>query len=160
MINRLFNRPINNSFFLFWPRGSGKSSLLRKLFFEKVLWIDLLDPETEDRYALHPSSLKDEILKVKKEINWVVLDEIQKVPRLLDVVHQMIESDAIKFALTGSSARKLKKGSANLLAGRAFVKYLFPLTHLEMGSQLDLLSALQWVGDFRFSENQVVRSCR
>lgn len=73
-----------------------------------------------------------------------MIDEIQKVPKLLDVVHQQIESSRFKFALLGSSARKLKRGGANLLAGRAFVNHLYPLTARELGAQFSLEAALAW----------------
>jgi predicted AAA+ superfamily ATPase len=75
---------------------------------------------------------------------WCIIDEIQKLPQLLDVVHSHIESIGLKFALTGSSARKLKRDSANLLAGRAFLYKLFPLTHLELGADFDLENALRF----------------
>jgi predicted AAA+ superfamily ATPase len=74
----------------------------------------------------------------------VVIDEVQKVPRLLDVVHRLIEATSLQYVLTGSSARKLMRGASNLLAGRAFVHNLFPLTHRELGDSFDLVSALQW----------------
>ena len=73
-----------------------------------------------------------------------MLDEVQKIPRLLDVVHHHIETSNLKFALTGSSARKLKRGAANLLAGRAFVNHLFPLTHIEMGDTFDEMAAMKF----------------
>ena len=72
------------------------------------------------------------------------MDEVQKLPQLLDVAHQMIEQNRIKFALTGSSARKLKRGGANLLAGRAFVYNLYPLTFSEMMSHFVLEDTLKW----------------
>jgi predicted AAA+ superfamily ATPase len=75
---------------------------------------------------------------------WVIIDEVQKIPKLLDIVHLEIERRNTKFALTGSSARKLKRGAANLLAGRAFVYQLYPFTHLELGDAFDLALALQW----------------
>lgn len=147
MFNRLASPLKTNSFFLFGARGTGKSTFLQSyLRAEMPFWIDLLDPKQEDRYSLHPDSLHDEILVKKDVLKWVVIDEVQKVPRLLDVVHRLIESTSVRFALTGSSARKLKHGSANLLAGRAFVNNLFPLTHVEMGEKFDLIQALKWGG--------------
>lgn len=135
----------SNSFFIFGARGTGKSTFLHNFFQgKKTLWIDLLDPWVEDLYAREPNTLVREIEKNKGSMEWVVIDEVQKLPRLLDIVHQQIEKNKIKFALTGSSARKLKRGSANLLAGRAFVNYLFPLTAVEMGEAFDLSSALRW----------------
>ena len=118
-------------FILFGARGTGKSTLLRALFADvDTLWIDLLRPELEDRYARQPELLYEEIKGRQAHLEWVVIDEVQKLPRLLDTVHRCIESDEFKpprFALTGSSTRKLKHGGANLLAGRAFVKHLHPL---------------------------------
>ncbi|MFO1518940.1 MAG: AAA family ATPase [bacterium] len=147
MLNRSIKLLKSNSLFLFGPRGTGKSFLLKQQFEGlRTLWIDLLDPLTEDRYARRPDELRSEILHQKKTWDWVVLDEVQKLPRLLDVVHQLIESHRIRFALTGSSARKLKRGAANLLAGRAFVYHLFPLTYREMEEKFDLNAALRWGG--------------
>ena len=88
--------------------------------------------------------LLEEINQKNKHPEWIVIDEVQKVPRLLDVAHNLIEDSEIKFALTGSSSRKLKRGGANLLAGRAFVYNLFPLTHRELQSSFSLSFALQW----------------
>lgn len=107
-----------------------------------MLWIDLLLPEVEDRFALHPQLLAEQIAARKDPAGWVVIDEVQKVPRLLDVVHSQIESTGARFALTGSSARKLKRGSVNLLAGRAFVYHLFPFTSSELGESFNLNAAL------------------
>jgi len=96
--------------------------LLRRSFAqEHSLWIDLLDPDQEERYALRPAILKEEVRALNSDATHVIIDEIQKVPKLLDVVHQLIESTDKTFVMTGSSARKLKYGGANLLAGRAFV---------------------------------------
>jgi predicted AAA+ superfamily ATPase len=146
MIHRLINPLSTNSFFLFGARGTGKSTLLRHLFKENqgVLWIDLLDPEEEDRYSRAPGELVERINATSGKTRWVVIDEIQKVPRLLDVVHGRIESSDINFAMTGSSARKLKRESTNLLAGRAFIYNLFPLTHRELSSAFDLDLALSF----------------
>jgi predicted AAA+ superfamily ATPase len=77
-------------------------------------------------------------------IHRVVIDEIQKAPRLLDLAHKLIETTSLQYVLTGSSGRKLKRGASNLLAGRAFVYNLFPLTHREIGDSFDLAAALQW----------------
>ncbi len=145
MFKRLLNPIKSNSFFLFGARGTGKSTFLREFFrAESTLWIDLLDPLQEDLFARNPGELAALAKGKGKKQSWVVLDEVQKVPKLLNVVHHLIESTSLKFALTGSSARKLKRGAANLLAGRAFVNHLYPLVHLEMGKQFDLQSALQW----------------
>lgn len=145
MIPRLLRPTRDKSFFLFGPRGAGKSTFLRHWFTGiETLWIDLLSPEQEDRYARNPEALAQQIAIAPKRFDWVVIDEIQKVTRLLDVVHQQIESRGIRFALTGSSARKLKHGQSNLLAGRAFVYHLFPFVSSELGNQFDLDSALMY----------------
>ena len=143
MIPRIQNPMRSNSFFLFGARGTGKSTLLRQFFAgDKTLWIDLLDPEQENRYAVRPDELAQQVRAGLGELDWVVIDEIQKAPRLLDVVHSTIETHGTRFALTGSSARKLKRDSVNLLAGRAFVYHLFPLTSRELGDAFDLTRAL------------------
>ena len=145
MYKRLTNLLKSNSFFLFGARGTGKSSLLASEFLgSSALWIDLLDPETESLYISAPSRLSERISQMPTLPEWVVIDEVQKAPKLLDVVHLEIEKRKIKFALTGSSARKLKRGGANLLAGRAFLNHLYPLTHREIGQKFDLSSALAW----------------
>lgn len=145
MFHRLITIGNKSSFFLFGPRGTGKSTLIRqRLAKSNPLWIDLLQPEQEDLYRLSPQSLRDEIAKREGKIRWVVIDEVQKIPRLLDLVHSLIESSGILFALTGSSARKLKRGGANLLAGRAFVHHLHPLTHVELGDRFSLDEVLRW----------------
>ena len=135
----------SNSFFLFGARGTGKSSLLRAEFQDSnALWIDLLDPETESQFIASPNRLSEQISQQRRTPEWVVIDEVQKAPKLLDIVHLEIERRKIKFALTGSSARKLKRGGANLLAGRAFLNHLYPLTHRELDSEFDLESTLAW----------------
>lgn len=145
MIDRVVKLPKNNSFFLFGARGTGKSTWIRSLFSEiPHLYVDLLNPDEEERLSKNPSSLLAQIDALDPSIRWILLDEIQKVPKLLDVVHLEIERHKRLFALTGSSARKLKRGSANLLAGRAFVQHLFPLTARELGDRFDLETALQW----------------
>jgi predicted AAA+ superfamily ATPase len=141
---------LTESFFLFGARGTGKSTLLKKLISEKKsLYVDLLDSEVEEKYALSPSLLYEELKllqKNKSEIKWIIIDEVQKNPALLNTVHRLIEEKYFKFALTGSSARKLKRGHANLLAGRAFVFNLFPLTHQELKADFDLIEYLTWGG--------------
>jgi uncharacterized protein len=145
MFGRLVNPLKNNSFFLFGARGTGKTSLLKSLLAGRdVLFIDLLNAADEYRFNRDPNQLEQIISERKVAPEWVVIDEVQKAPKLLDVVHKLIESDGQKFALTGSSARKLKRGGANLLAGRAFLFHLFPFTHLELGDQFRLDEALLW----------------
>lgn len=136
----------NQSFILLGARGTGKSTFLQKQWLLKLphLYIDLLLPEVEDRYRREPALLKADVLAEGSKIVWVVIDEIQKLPKLLDVVHHLIETTELKFALTGSSARKLKRGEANLLAGRATMLTFFPLTAQEMGPDFNLEKCLNW----------------
>lgn len=105
-------------------------------------WYDLLDSETESQLMIRPQTLLENWKA--KPTEWIIIDEIQKVPKLLDTVHQGIHSHKIKFALTGSSARKLRRGASNLLGGRASEFHLHPLTHLELGSDFKLTDALKW----------------
>lgn len=133
------------SFFLFGPRGSGKSTLLRERFEpSQSIWFDLLDSKIFDQFLKNPSQLFDIVKALPDAVTHVIIDEIQKVPQLLDEVHRLIESTNKIFVLTGSSARKLKRGGANLLAGRAFVYHLFPLTSFELKDSFNLNDALQW----------------
>ena len=143
MIQRMVKPLLSRSFFLFGARGTGKSTLLRELFGtgDGVIWLDLLKPDLEEEYSLDPGRLARVIFP---DTRWVIIDEVQKVPKLLDVVHDLIESTQVKFALTGSSARKLKAGQANTLAGRAFLNHLFPLTCIELGESFALHDCLHW----------------
>jgi predicted AAA+ superfamily ATPase len=145
MFHRVLSPGKSNSFFLFGPRGTGKTTLLKGLFQpNEALFIDLLDPSEEDLFSRNPGELSARAAALPESVSWVVLDEIQRAPRLLDVVHKLIESSGRKFAMTGSSARKLRRGASNLLAGRAFIHYLHPLTHREIGESFDLEGALHW----------------
>jgi predicted AAA+ superfamily ATPase len=147
MFPRTLILPKNNSFFLFGARGVGKSTLLKHEFSEKnTLWIDLLNEEIYDKYLLQPQLLLEEIdaIKTKELPEWIVIDEVQRVPRLLNIVHQsLLKYKKIKFALTGSSSRRLKQKGVNLLAGRAWVKNLFPLTFLEL-PKVPIEMSLRW----------------
>lgn len=128
---------LKTSFFLWGPRQVGKTSLLH-LSFPGAIWIDLLRSENFIKYQQEPSRLRQELLGLKKSTEWVVIDEVQKNPELLDEVHWLIENSNLKFALCGSSARKLKRGHANLLGGRALRRELFGLTATELGVDFDL----------------------
>lgn len=108
----------------------------------EVLYVDLLLPNEEMRLMQNPELLIAMVREKKYAL--VILDEIQKLPKLLDVVHYLIENDKIRFALTGSSARKLRRGHANLLAGRAVIREMFPLTSLELGDKFVLQEALKY----------------
>jgi predicted AAA+ superfamily ATPase len=133
------------SFFLFGARGTGKSTLLTAIFEPRnTLTINLLNPREEMRFLRNPEELRQVVLAVDPEIQYIVIDEIQKVPKLLDVVHLLLESDKSdkQFILTGSSAKKLKAAGVNLLAGRAFTYNLFPFSYLELEEAFDLNQAL------------------
>lgn len=143
MVKRYPKLSNSNSFFLFGPRGSGKSTLIKERYSSKDnLYIDLLDDKMESRYWSDPDLLFNDVSRINK--GWVIIDEVQKIPKLLDIVHKSIETYKTKFILTGSSARKLKRGGANLLAGRAFLYHLFPLTYFELKENFDLNFILQW----------------
>lgn len=145
MIKRLLKTSTKNSFFLFGARGTGKTTFLKKEFSRSsILYIDLLRDDEFQELLQNPGFLEARINSTKN-IKIVIIDEIQKIPSLLDEVHRLIElNKKIQFVLTGSSARKLKRGAANLLAGRAFVDYLFPLTFRELGPEFSLIDAMQW----------------
>jgi len=145
MFQRTVNIPKEISFFLFGSRGTGKSTLLKSTF-PHALRFDLLDEKTERDLTSSPGNLQARILAHLDSKCPVVLDEIQKAPQLLDEIHRFIEGDLSprQYILTGSSARKLKAGGANLLAGRATIRHLFPLTSAEMGSDFQLHKALEW----------------
>jgi predicted AAA+ superfamily ATPase len=144
-IERLLQLPLYNSFFLFGARNTGKSSLLKHIFtVEQSFWVDLLDPELEEKFIREPNHFKQQVLALDQNIKFVIIDEIQKVPKLLNIVHQLIENTDKIFVMTGSSARKLKYGGANLLAGRAFVYNLFPFTSIELGDDANLNDILRW----------------
>jgi predicted AAA+ superfamily ATPase len=129
------------SHFLFGARQTGKSTLLRTLFPESF-YVNLLEANTFRLLSSNPESLRQS-LKPNEKI--VVIDEVQKLPSILDEVHLLIERNKmLRFVLTGSSARKLRRRGVNLLAGRAWTEYLFPLTTQEVG--IDRLHDLLLIG--------------
>lgn len=137
---RIFTPP-EESFFLFGPRGTGKSTWLRTRYSD-ALQIDLLDPEVFRTYSAHPERLT-EVVSGNPGKKQIILDEVQKVPDLLDVVHALIEEKrGIQFILTGSSSRKLKRTGVDLLAGRALTCSLFPFIASELKESFDLSTAL------------------
>jgi predicted AAA+ superfamily ATPase len=144
MYKRLISLPEGRSFFLFGQRGTGKSSLLRTTFGERALTFNLLDSRTYLELVASPWRLREQILALSRQPEIVVIDEVQRVPALLNEVHLLIEEHGIHFGLTGSSARKLKRSGVNLLAGRALTYKLFPLTVSELGSDFNLEEVLQW----------------
>ena len=118
------------SFFLFGPRATGKSTLIRQQLAQEATIIDLLDSRNYLKLAGRPHELEAICAAGKGRI--VVVDEIQRLPELLNEVHRLIEARGIIFLLTGSSARKLRRGKANLLAGRVWNAGMFPLTRAEI----------------------------
>jgi predicted AAA+ superfamily ATPase len=146
MVRRNITLPKEDSFFLLGARGTGKSTLLESAsFLDEAFKIDLLDQDSEEEYSLRPQLLAERCEALRKG-SWISIDEIQKIPQLLDVVHALIEKKKLRFALTGSSSRKLKRKGANLLAGRALLYSLYPFTHLELGSEFSIDFALRWGG--------------
>lgn len=144
---RILKLEPNNSALLFGARGTGKSSLLENDFdLSGCLYINLLDPIEEDRFARNPHELVELVEALDNDCNVVIIDEVQKLPKLLDIIHLLIETkqSTKQFILTGSSARKLKAGGANLLAGRAFVYHLFPFSYFEVEKDFELITALSW----------------
>lgn len=127
------------SHFLLGPRQTGKSSLIRHAL-TKVRVYDLLDASLYLALSQNPGRLAQEL---GPQDHIVVIDEIQRLPVLLNEVHRLIETRGTRFLLTGSSARKLRHGGVNLLGGRARTKYLHPLTWKELGDQFDLYRALE-----------------
>ncbi len=126
------------SFFLWGPRQTGKSTLLRRTY-PAARWIDLLKSEEFRRYVARPESLREEIQAAGADRKQqIVIDEIQKAPALLNEVHWLMEHYNLSFALCGSSARKVKRGAANLLGGRAIRYELYGLTASELGAEFDL----------------------
>ncbi len=139
---REFKAPKNESFFLFGPRGTGKTTWL-KHYYPDALWVDLLNPHEERLFSMNPELLKER-LEAYPHQKYVVIDEVQKVPKILDVVHGLIEEKKnIQFILTGSSSRKLRRGGVNLLAGRALWKNFHPYTAFELGEEFNLSKALK-----------------
>ena len=130
------------TFFLWGPRQAGKSTLLKHQYADG-LWLDLLKADEFRRYVANPEFLRQEIEATEFDPNrQIVIDEIQKVPALLDEVHWLIENRGLSFALCGSSARKVRRGGANLLGGRAVRYQLHGLTARELSADFDLTRLL------------------
>lgn len=138
------------SVFLFGPRQTGKSTWLKTVY-PKALYINLLLKRVYDDYANNPQALESDLELYKRKNNFnktdtiiIIIDEVQKIPQLLDEVHNQIElNKKLRFILTGSSARKLKKSGANLLGGRASWKNMFPLVYPEIKETLNTISDLE-----------------
>ncbi|MBE7437430.1 MAG: ATP-binding protein [Spirochaetales bacterium] len=141
MVDRIQKAP-ESSFFLFGPRGSGKTTWIRSLF-PNAHWIDLLDEGLFQRYLADPSLPGLELAALNKGSR-VCIDEIQRLPSLLNEVHRYIEKLGLRFILTGSSARKLRRAGVNLLAGRAQVCQMFPFVPEELGGHFSLDDTLRY----------------
>ncbi len=152
---RLLKVPEKKSFFLFGPRGTGKSSWISKTFPNSHIF-DLLESETYNRLLAHPQDLLSLVPKEKHNFH-IVIDEVQRIPALLNEVHRLIENKKLIFVLSGSSARKLRRQGVNLLAGRALNISMFPLTALEMGKDFNLKDSLKFgMLPGRFKESSAI----
>ena len=140
-VSRFFTPPPGN-YFLFGPRGTGKS-LWTQAHYPEALRLDLLDPKIFRTYSAHPEQLR-ELIEGTPAARHFIIDEVQKIPELLSVVHSLIESrEKRQFILTGSSARKLKRAGVDLMAGRAVLRTLHPYMAAELGRRFNLVRALQ-----------------
>ena len=142
-VPRFFNAP-EDSFFLFGPRGTGKSTWLKSCYHD-ALWVNLLNPEEFRAFSAAPERLRH-LLDGRKpaDCKTVIIDEVQKLPEILGLVHALIEEKkGWQFVMTGSSARKLKRTGVDLLAGRAVVRSFHPFLAAELGTLFDLEQALQ-----------------
>jgi predicted AAA+ superfamily ATPase len=135
MYSRLIQPPRDKSFFLLGPRGTGKTTWVRASF-PHALYVDLLEAEFFNVLLANPQRLEGFIPRGFRD--WVIIDEVQRVPELLNEVHRLIEKSGQRFILTGSSARKIRRRGVNLLAGRALTHQLFPLTAVELGKDFNL----------------------
>ncbi|MBI4488436.1 MAG: ATP-binding protein, partial [Deltaproteobacteria bacterium] len=138
---RLLRAP-RQSFFLFGMRGAGKSTWAKQAF-PNAPRFDLLDEGLFQSYLRDPRLFGRELLRIATE-KWVVVDEVQRLPALLNEVHRFIEDRSLRFALLGSSARKLKHAGTNLLAGRALRRIMLPLLPEELGADFDLPEVLRF----------------
>ena len=137
---------MQHSILLFGPRGVGKTTFIQDLHRDHIFTVNLLDADTLLRYSRRKQALKEDVLqKIKTDqIRYCFIDEVQKIPELLDVVHDLIQSTHCQFLISGSSARKLKRSGVNLLAGRALQYYLYPFAYAEIKHQFKLSEVLQF----------------
>jgi uncharacterized protein len=146
MLKRIVQLPSKQSFFLFGPRLTGKSTLVDSRFRKAVWKIDLLQTDQFLKYSKYPDLFRKEALeKIQQEkTKWIFVDEIQRIPQLLNEVHFLIEHTDLQFLLTGSSARKLRRGGVNLLAGRAVQRRLYPFVYPEIEKDFSLSEVLRF----------------
>jgi len=141
LLKRILQLP-KQSFFLMGPRGTGKTTWLRQTVLEAHT-IDLLSEETYQRLLANPGLFAAEMRAVASG-SWVIIDEVQRLPSLLNEVHRFIEERHLRFVLCGSSARKLRRAGVNLLAGRALRRFMHPFVPEETGEKFHLEDALRW----------------
>jgi predicted AAA+ superfamily ATPase len=141
MYSRIITPPKAKSFFLFGPRGTGKTTWVKSTF-PRAAYIDLLEAELFNDLTANPQRLSNFIPLDLKD--WVIIDEVQRVPELLHEVHRLIETKKYRFILTGSSPRKLKRKGPNLLAGRALTLSMNPLSVAELGDDFQLEHSLRY----------------
>ena len=144
MVSRILKLPPNKSFFLFGPRQSGKTTLINSVFQDKIFKVNLLLSDQFFKYSKDPSLLRKEVLEKKKSITHVFIDEIQRVPDILNEVQHLVDTTSLYFIMSGSSARKLKRGHANLLGGRAVQRFLFPFMWQEVAEKAQLMHFLRF----------------
>ena len=148
-IDRILKLPLKHSFFLFGPRQVGKTTLIKNSFgLDSCLIYDLLIPEELRRLKMNPGRFRDEVIYRDSKYTHVFIDEVQKLPEILDEIHYLLENmkKPPAFILSASSVRKLKRSNANMLGGRAFSFSLFGLTHLELiqSSKFSLYRSLEF----------------
>lgn len=152
MFDRLIKKPLEarKSFFLFGPRGTGKTTWLKHNL-PDALFVNLLQSEFYNRLSANPGYLRELIPPDYRD--WIIIDEVQRVPAILNEVHDLIEARRLDFIMTGSSARALRRKGVNLLAGRALTYYMHPLTVVEQEGAFNLDNSMQ-LGHLpaRFSE--------
>jgi len=141
MFSRLITYPNKKSFFLFGPRGTGKTTWVKSTF-QNAIYIDLLESELFNDLLANPQRLGNFIPPDFKD--WIIIDEVQRIPELLHEVHRLIETRHFKFVLTGSSARKLKRKGPDLMAGRALTLSMHPLSVAELGQAFRLEISLKY----------------
>jgi predicted AAA+ superfamily ATPase len=139
--NRILRVP-EQSFFLLGPRGTGKTTWLRHEF-QQAHMVNLLDEALYQALLANPALFAAKMLALPED-SWVIVDEIQRLPNLLNEVHRFMEERHMRFVLCGSSARKLKRTGVNLLAGRALMRHMHPFVPAELGDRFDLETALQY----------------
>ena len=141
MYSRIITPPKDKSFFLFGPRGTGKTTWVKTVF-PNAIFIDLLESEIYNDLLPNPQRLGRYIPQDCKD--WIIIDEVQRIPEILNEIHRLIEKNHYRFVLTGSSARKLRRKGVNLLGGRALIYSFHQLTALELGKDFNLKHSLEF----------------